>query len=722
MDKDYLDNIAGSPHIDEGLGSQILSRGAAGAQRIAAMTGGSFSDINYTKIESLFNGFIKKITKILEDFSEGNNSIANRLEQMRPQITPEQQKLISELRELYELIVPPYLRQHQVKHSVLTPRSSRSNLSEMLKEGIFTREMSLNSALQTNDPTKILNAYISLLKKEFDTFLRDAMKVTGAPKDYVKRVVGNLNKKWSSILNKIEQISGTPLIIPTTTQGQSQSAAVNIPVSTQPQSQPTVSNSSEQTSKDDFASIIERVVDIIIETVKSDVERAEKFFSQNPKDPKELPTNWDQPAMTKEAIEDEDSTEDEPSPNDTEPSSTPTEDDADREKSSEFLYNFHARYDKQRNFAIDVEPPEKKLKYIKLKSGNGKTKELNVIWSNKQHENDIYVKYTTVQIQDNDEEGEIVKPLDTPGQVLIFKFWDDQVNPRKPEAKNFSVEKLLEQANPTAVQLFSKADSSLRARIEKKQETLLRALYATTYRKAMEFKRKLISLSYDEQGNLFRNKKNGTKEPITKEQLMAYLDSKDPKERERWKTSLEKINYFEKFPGILPKKSVTIDEIPSALDAVKALQALGHKAIPSMKAVQAAIDDLGNTASTEEYVKYALAKDKPVSNPVSNEPVKSVSSPVSAPVSKDIPEPEKAPQKPGERELGKASWNENGTVIWEKPDGKNIKLTPKQLKKMSIPRLELLLQQQGYFEKFPQASKSNVDEGIINPFDLSNFL
>lgn len=715
MDKDYLQNIAGSPHIDEGLGSRILSHGSSGAKRIAAMTGGPFSDLNYTKIESLFNRFIKKITKVLSDFADGEHSIANRLEQMHSQITPEQKAIIRDLRGLYDLIVPSYLRQHQLKYSVLTPeRNSLSNLSDMLKEGIFSREMSLNTALQTNDPTKILNAYVAYLKKEFSIFLQDAIKVTGAPKDYVKRVVGNLNQKWMPILSKIEKISGTPPVISQGKSSQTVPSSQSVAVNTlaQPQSQQTTPKSSEQASKNDFASIVERVIDVIVETVKSDTDRAEKFFAH------QQPTDWETPVVTKEATIETPNTED-VSEEDPSADANTTEDD--EGKSSEFLYNFHSKYDKQRNFAIDVEPLNSKLKYIKLSGGNGKTKELNVIWSNKQHENEIYVKHTTVQIQDKEVGGELVTPLDKTEQVLIFRFWDDQVNPRRPQSKDFSVVKLLEQANPAAANLFSSAEPNIISRIEKKTEQLSRALYATTYRKAMEFKRKLISLSFDEQGNLFRHKKNGTKEPITKAQLASYLDSKDPKERERWKTSLERIHYFEKFPEILPKKSVTIDEIPAALDAVKALQSLGHKSIPAMKAVQAAVDELGESASSEQYIKFALAKEKSAVSPASSEPVKPIS-PVSAPVSTDKPKPEKALDTPGEKELGKASWNDVGVITWVKPDGKTLTLTQKQLKKMSIPRLELLLQKQGYFEKFPKASKAKIDEEFINPFDLSNLL
>jgi hypothetical protein len=221
MDKEYLQNIAGSPHVNEGLGDRILARGSSGLQRVSAMTGGNIDDLNYKKVSTLFNSFIKKLTGILKDFAEGPNSVANRLEQMRPAITPEQKAQISTLRDLYSSLVPTQFQQHQVGQSVLNPRQqNRSALTELLKEGIFTRDMGLNKALQSNNPTNIINAYTNEVKKAYDSFIRDAMKVTGHPRDFINRTVGNFDKKWAPILKKVEQVVNPPVppVIPPTTQ------------------------------------------------------------------------------------------------------------------------------------------------------------------------------------------------------------------------------------------------------------------------------------------------------------------------------------------------------------------------------------------------------------------------------------------------------------------------------------------------------------------------
>lgn len=754
MDKDYLQNIANSPHVDEGLGDRILSRGTSGAQRLAAMTGGDFNDLNYTKIKSLFEGLVKKLSKTLEEFADGPHSIANRLEQMRPQITPQHQQAIQELRDLYDLLVPPYLRVHQVKNSVLEPRSSRSNLTELLSEGIFTRDMSLSSALQSNDATKILNAYFTLIKNQFSAFVRDAMKVTGTPKDYVKRVVGNLNQKWPTIWQKLDQISGTPPVLTVQQQQQQATGAAQPQPSVATATKPKPATSAQQGNKDDFALVVDRVIDIIIQAVKSDTERSDSFFS------KELPKDFEAPAITKEDIDDpaEDGDEEfhkKKGKTPVDPAEEPVDAEPDPEEedpnTSEFLYNFHAKYDKYPGkFAIDVEPTDKNLEIVQLK-GTGKTKMLNVIWSSKQKENEIYVKHIDVEIE-QDAEGSHYKTTGNPEHVMLFKFYDHQVNPRHPLSKSFSLVNMLKQANPSGAELFEAADKSIKATIASKDDAFRRALYATTSRKFMEFKRKLVSLTFDENGEVFKKTRSGLV-PVPKDKLMAYLNSKDPKERERWKNSLEKIKYFEKFPNLLPKQEVTMDAIPNAMSAYKALQQLGVKNAPAMQAVQKAVEALGNTATEEAYIKKALENDlhkpkgseekpkpvskepvapvssepsnpvsAPVSAPVSSEPTAPVSGPASAPISTPHPEPEKAPSKPGEAELGNATWDHTGTITWHKPSGKAVKLSPKQLKKMSIPRLELLLKKQGYFDKFPDAAKNKLEEGLINPFDLANFL
>lgn len=754
-DQEYLQNIAGSPHVDEGLGDRILSRGSSGLQRMRSMVGGEFSDPNYTKIQSLFNTFLKKVTGVLKDFSEGPHSVANRLSQMKPQITPQQQATIQQFRDLYSSIVPSPVLQHQTQQSILQPRSSRSQLTEMLKEGIFTRDMGLNAALYSNDPTKILNAYSKELKKSYDTFLADAMKVTGAPKDYVKRVVGNLNQKWSPILNKVEQVanvSSTPTTavpppLPTTPPENppatpTPAAAVGTPTATTPPPTATAAVPKQvipQTTEDDLVVLISNVVDVLVDAVKGDKKLSAAFFKPA-KDGKPgyepLPQSWEEPSITKEAEE----------PEQPEGRKKPGQSDEDRGGAKhEFLYNFHGLYDKQKKFAIDVPIHNKaKGKFVNRKSKV--ENDLEVVWGNDRHENNIYVKYHPTG-EDKTNPAQKTKG----GQILLFKFWDNQVNPRNPESNKFNVNLLLSQANQDFPRILAKANPDLKVLLQKKNDELQRALYATVSRKRMEWKAKGFQLESDEDGNVFIIQKSGNKVSVPQDTLKAHFNSVDMGERDKWKTALDKLGYASKFPDkyayITSKEAVTIQNIPAAMDAKEALMKVkGFKSVPIMKAVQSAINALGNSSSADDYANYALKllKSNPEmtseepKNPVSASASAPVTAPVSAPVSTpasvpvsaepttpvstDKPKPEVAPSKPGEKELGKASWDDNGVITWEKPNGKVVKMTPKQLKNMKSPRLELLLKQQGYFDKFPAALKEWLGEELVDPFDLANLL
>ena len=458
MDKEYLQNIAGSPHVNEGLGDRILARGASGLQRVSAMTGGDIQDLNHRKVNTLFTGFINKLTGLLKDFAEGPHSVANRLQQMQPPISGVQRDTIEQIRDLYSSLVPSTFQQHQVGQSILNPRSNRSALTELLKEGIFTRDMGLNKALQTNNPTTILNAYLAEIKRAYDTFIRDAMKVTGAPKDFVKRVVSGLDKKWAPILTKVENVANltnaqqqsgqaataaAPGTVPPVIDPNAAGAvAATSPAQAQasPQDQPAPEPKS---SEEDYVMIVINVCDIIINAVKGDEERAAPYFKpgekQNTYEP--LPADWDALAITKEAEEPE------------------QKEDAPEGEKNEFLYNFHSLYRKQRHFAIEI-PQDGQFTYT-----NRVKKQLNkvdVVWSNNQHENNIYVKHTPVKKEKNAETQEDeLTPTGKSGDVLILKFWDDQVNPRNSQAKAFNIQDLLTQANKNAESVLNRAPNSL---------------------------------------------------------------------------------------------------------------------------------------------------------------------------------------------------------------------------------------------------------------------
>jgi hypothetical protein len=702
MDREYLQNIAGSSHVDEGLGDRILARGSSGLQRMSAMSGGNIDDLNYKKVQTLFNGFVKKLTTVLKDFAEGDHSVANRLEQMRPPISPVQRDTIEQIRDLYSSLIPSNFQQHQLGQSVLNPRNpNRSALSELLKEGIFNREMGLNKALQTNNPTTIINAYINEIKKAYDSFLRDAMKVTGHPRDFIKRTVGNLDKKWAPILNKVENVINAsqaqqpaqPAVDPNAAAASSnpQAAPGAVPpvIPTNPvgvaNTSPTPAPQPNST-EEDFAMIVVNVADIIIAAVQGDVERAAPYFKpgEKPGTMEPLPQDWDAPAVTKEA---EEPAEDEKVP-------VPDFKDAPEGERNEFLYNFHSLYRKQRHFAIEVPQSGQMTFTNRVKKTLNK---VDVVWSNNSHENNIYVKHTPVK-KDKDAESQedVLTPTGKAGDVLLFKFGDDQVNPRT--GQKFTIQLILDQANANSKKILeaaNKKNPKWATAITSRNDALQRALYATVSRKRMEFKpKKAVSLQMKD-GQVFLKGK-----PISEDEIKRRLFSNNIIEAKNWLESLDSIEYFDAHPEMLEVRNkadailhlvkadylqtdaakavanvthtmkpedmqvnniVTLakqdllktkgsDFPPNAEEAFQALIAMGEKDNNDNRAkMTQVIDKLGKDKSTKDY--FAGFKADPGDSitktgnttDMTSTGTSAVTSPVSAPVSKPVSTPVSAP-------------------------------------------------------------------------------
>lgn len=740
MDTEYLQNVVSSPYIDEGLGDRLAARGAYGAKRLSAMAGGSIYGPLYVKTEVLFNKFIKRITPILKEFAEGNDSVSVKLKQMSPKPTARETFTIQRIIDLYNFVNPTFL-QSQILKGIQS--ETKTNLSFILKENVFTRKLSLGSG----NTSKILGAYVTDLKMAYDEFLRDVSRVTNTSVDQVKKVVGGLNKNWGPVLNKIKSIPGiipsqlstspqqtptqpvqgiTTISQPTLQSSPQGNAATNSPViqgglpsppvtnTTQAQNNTPVQSSIQNTPQAqtnasgniqlpqekefELVSIIDRVIDIIIESVKVDSERAASFLSDNPELQKDLPKNWTDEPLTKEDINEED---------DPETINKPEEPD-EPERKNEFIYNFWSKYDKHRTFAIEVDPPDPKLKSIQF--SNGSIKKINVIWHNSSHKNDIYVS------SEDDKTKENIKRL-------IFRFFDHDVNPRMKESTTFSIESLLFKAHPL-IKLSNEFVSKLNSITGNKTELFQRALYAVTVRKSMEFKRRNIPLAIKDDGEVYQITKDGDR-LVTKAQIMAYTNSPNKKERERWLQSLDKIGYFALYPKLKPQQGAKeieskIHEIPAAMNSVKALNALGYKMTEAMERVNAVINKIGINATEEEYTKEALK------TPDNNKKPENISNPdssVTAPISSKDPKPDVAPSKPSEHEYGSVSWDEVGNVTWQKPDGKSVKFHRNNLKSIQSPRLKALLQLKGYYDKFPALdSKPDKVEELINPFQLDNFL
>lgn len=385
---------------------------------------------------------------------------------------------------------------------------------------------------------------------------------------------------------------------------------------------------SDSIVKNDLAFIIDKTIDIIIKTVKSDVSHAGPFLSDDPTKQKPLPQSWEEPSLTKEANV---------------PQQPDGEEDEEDEIEGEFLYNFGSKYRKIHTFSIEVGN-----EMVKLPSG--KEVNLKVIWHNKDWKNLIYTQ--------TKKGGEPVT------QALLFKFYDDQVNPRNDAGKNFDVSLLLKQAQPNQPYALdpNTINPQILQSIGSKKENLLRALYATTTRKAMEFKSKKkdsISLTADDEGNVWEYDKKEKKylPPLTPDKVKTNLYGPDS---QKWYDALEHISYFKEHPEIKPKAPEIFKPYN---DAILALLALGINKTEAGELAKVVWNKLISSGKSPEQIssddityKAAQMKGTPATAPATPTPslTTPVSSPagsppepakVSSPVSKE-PEPAKVSSEP----------------------------------------------------------------------------
>ena len=774
MDNEYLHSIDASPYVEEGFLSHARATGAGLRQRLQNITPSEdpYHTPFYAQLMSYYKGLIKDIKSTLSEFSVGASSPAERLKKM--QLTPEEKTTIDSLSNLYDRLSPsmfPHGTNSEFKPKLmrgLTP--SNISLSQAMQQNVKESWIGRKGAQSTGQASVIINKYVNELQSAYSKFIGNIQKLfPTSPKQILSREFKK-NIGDPKISKGIDNIEGVINFLPNTQPKVEKDVAINPnATSSTPDGTNTIQPSrlhpptKSAHDKDSLAEIVERVIEIIINAVSSD-ERSKDWME------KPLPTNWTQPPTTKD-----DPTQNNTQPTFTTPADSPSEDSTfieeklydklnnnqnnapdekeEVEYTGEFLYNFHSKMNKfpGGGFNIEVKPSNTSLSTIKLT--NGSTKELVVVWAVKSKtENNIYVKHKTTVEQPsapeistsdyNIEEAEVSNQWDI---ALLFKFWDHQVNPRSSNNK-FDVNSLIARAHPSKGNVLSGANSQILEKIDSLTEPLLRACYATTSRKHMEFSPKGLNIRMTDTGKIIHIKRDGYHEEISDDVISIHIKSKNINERKKWIEALEKIGWFKyknidvpdwkvehpetsslplkngdnpPTPAILANK---IQDIPAAADAVKALIALSKgkgKEIGAKTAIdiiQPIVDKHGNSLSSEEYVKLALEKpkQKPIITPVSSPSIPPNPSGVG------VTNSELKSTTKTELSNGNVEFNEDGKVVWTKPNGKIVKFTPNQINSIYSPMLMTALQKAKYpFDKFNVKIKENK---FINPFQSSNFL
>jgi hypothetical protein len=678
MDYEYLQNVMGSPYVQEGAFSRLKAKGAQAMGALGAMAGHQIQNPTETKLRSLWDGFIASLKGNMRDWSD---QVSPMFDQRVPLTTEKQQQVKEALDELSRLLssVGPkkigtfpmgghnpqvrnqrdnpdtYVGGSAYNRSTTTP----TKLTEMVEEGFWDvakRDMKLNKALGSNDPSTILDSYKNHILSMFQNFMKDAVKMTKMTAQQVYSVLskmqpaqsgwqaaGNMQKVVTQ-LQKLQSIGDTkgqgapPIINPhapdVSPEAPQQPPETENPPETPPPPQTppeqTLQSSQQSTGgqgvgsggsyeiqPQEYPYIILHAIRIIIATVKEDTVHQGTYFSEP------LPTDLGGSSLTEE----DDVADDEESPT---PATVKKKKIAPKdapEVPGAFIYNLHSKHNKfpGQPFSMVVTPQAGYDPNVPELPGV----QIEVIWQTDDTVNRIYVIANKGEKKSN--------PL------MIMEFGDDDVNSiagaTTPGHSNlFSVEKLVQKSDPNAPNKLEGAPKKILSAIQKESDTLLRALMATTARKAKEFKPSkgldLFPLSYDKYGHVTFTDSEGKSQTINKQDVVKKLNSD---EKKRWTDSLKYFGYFKYFPNMEPQNTT-----PQAYtNAVMALGKLGYKESQAQPLVTAAWMEMmkkkpESEITEEELIKLALkdaSSHKPSEEPTEPQGGAEQPEPVTSPVS-----------------------------------------------------------------------------------------
>jgi hypothetical protein len=782
MDYEYRQFIAGSPFIEEGVASRLKSNAASA---IAMGESTMLESPLQAKIKSLWEGVLSSLEKLLADATRRAipairqsqaRKVNPRSGRTYSPITPQQEKLMSAIDDLYKTIRPPLaslqapraygdptISTGPINYGINydRPRSTQSTkLTELMKEA-----SGVDIAFKSGDANKILNAYKKAISDILKEFKNSVMKL-GVQGNMVSIETKKIHPpyKYKNVLDRAEKIVTMPdLGIPSASGAatqepmqqppqqvpQPQAAAAadpNVPQPPPPQPTPPTAHSAtpappqqsgntgssstdpqfEQSESDklnvsdeDYARIVDKVIQIIISTIRSD-DRSKPFFeldwntlSRRNLDPN---TEWKRQRKEDNAAKQGSVTEAD--------AAQPAKDPAYVEKPQvsvkkthqtkeeiphQFLYNVGSKKTKYANWSLEVVPPNPSVSALTL--SNGTQVDVKVIWSNRGGLTDLIAK---VQFPGGKTEKQ-----------TVLRYYGDQANPKVETGKKFSVDTLLRQADPTGLQKINSARQKSSQAVTSIYNSasgnnlLLRSLFAVVYRKAMEHKgiEEETPLTVKDDGSV--EDENGEK--ITKSQIAAIIWGNDKNKAKELITRLTDAGYFEAFP-----KMKSTDSFPAAKDAFLALRALGHTVPDATYFSKIAFINLMNSVedpdsiTTEQVVQTALEYIN--QTPPSGKSAESGKPPAS---SKEEPGKFKnLKMSPSTKDL---AYEMDGKfkLIMADDVVKALMKYPYGELAQQLKQLNLLDQYKELIDKAKEQEKNpsekKVDE-LINPFQMANFI
>jgi len=530
MDIEYLQNVMGSPYVTEGAFDRLKARGAQAMGAIGATAGYQIKNPAETKIQSLWWGFISSLNRVMMDWKNQVSPMFG----SDVKIPVEVRRIKKALDSIAQTLTPnPYIN-----------KPVNQNLKTLTKEGLWDaakRDMGLNKALASNNPTSILNSYKNYVLSLFQNFMKDAMKSTKLPPKEIYSILAKIQPKengWQATGNmqKIVQqlqklqtptvptnapaanltatiptqnpsVTTTPTVPPPfpTQQPSTAVAGSSAPSSTPPvaQQQSTFppqtqtpygqglpSSDTDSIPSQDMPYVIIAALRIIIDAAKSDEDHALGLFGTT--DPKTkvksgyppLATNWDSGPSVTASLQEID-VGPKPKSGGIKPDDDLNPDkEADKKAKEEIIYKEYPGeflYNFHSRYSKHPGTPFTiRVTPINISSEikNIPGASVEVWWHNDGGTNQIYVS----EVKD----GKKTRP------TLIIEFDDHEINPKSgastPGNINFfSIEKVVQNSNPYSNSKLSSAPADVKSEIKGLEDDVLRALLATVQRKNMEF-------------------------------------------------------------------------------------------------------------------------------------------------------------------------------------------------------------------------------------------
>jgi len=329
MDYEYLQHIETSPYVDEGFSpADLKAKGAGLAQRLGNVLPSEqpYQTPKQAQLTSYFNTFINEIKNILQEFSVGPTSPAERLKRM--QLSPEEQASVDALVGLYEKLVPsvfpagwsPQVKGQLGKQIATKPATQgdpKYNLKTIVPEAPSLKEMAKNAIKEAwpgrawargkGEAAEIIQKYIDEIKAAYSKFLKNVSKLyPESPKTsdllsrIVKRNVPQSTDSLSAVEDYISQSSPEDSATEPSQQVAPSGAPAGAPASAAAQTEtPPTKVTGEQQAADDFAFLVSKAIEIINRRVKEDEAHSATYFSK-PIQQQGKPTSYHLPSRLEE--------------------------------------------------------------------------------------------------------------------------------------------------------------------------------------------------------------------------------------------------------------------------------------------------------------------------------------------------------------------------------------------------------------------------------------